>query len=83
MNLEKYLNEANKKKNAILFIIDQLSNNEFDSDADLILNLAQQTGNSVANISKLVKTERTKFLNGIIMQDKAMKIVKKYIKTGW
>jgi hypothetical protein len=81
--LDTVINEANKKKNAVLFIMDQLSNDESSSDAELILHLAKETGNSVANMSKLVKAERNNFLNNIMPQDKGIKIIKKYIKTGW
>ena len=62
---------------------DQLSNNDSSSDADLILHLAKETKNSIANISKLVKKERSKFLNGIIPSKEARKMIAKYIKTGW
>lgn len=78
--IEKYLTEANKgTKKQIDFIADQLSNNENASDAELILHISQQTGISIANISRLVKKERNTFMNGIISSSNASKIIKKYL----
>ena len=55
--IDDLLGEAKKTHKALDFIADQLSNDEYSSDADLILHIAKETGNSVANISKLVKKE--------------------------
>lgn len=78
MNLEKYLNESSKR--AIDFIMGQLMNDESSSDAEMILHLSQETHVPIAKISKLVKTERNRFLSsGIIPYEEARKIIKKYV----
>lgn len=78
--IEKYMTEANKgTKKQIDFIADQLSNNEYDSDAKLILHIAKETGISIANISRLVKKERTNFMNSIMSSSNASKIIKTYL----
>lgn len=81
--IDSFLDEARKTHQALDFIADQLSNDEYSTDAELILHLAKSTKNSVPNMSKLVKAERNNFLNKIIPQKEARKIIAKYIKTGW
>lgn len=78
MKVEIYLDEA--KKSTIDFIADQLSNDENSSDAELILHLAKETGTSIANISRLVKKERTFFMNNIVSNISSKKIINKYLK---
>jgi histone H3/H4 len=77
--IERYLGEAKGTKKQINFIADQLSNDEHSSDAELVLHIAKETGISIANISRLVKKERKTFMNGIVSNDKATKIIRKYL----
>lgn len=77
--IEKYLEEAKGTKKQINFIADQLSNDESSTDAELVLHISKQTGVPIANISRLVKKERKKFMNSIISNDNASKIIRKYI----
>ena len=83
VNVEKTVQNVGVERLFQLRVLDQLTNNEYASDAELIQHLAKETGNSIPNISKLVKAERNNFMNKFMNQDKAIRIVKKYIKTGW
>jgi len=78
--IDKYIGEAKFTMKKVDFIADQLSNDERSSDAELILNLSKETGISIANISRLVKKERSGFLNFIVPLEKARKIIKKYLR---
>jgi hypothetical protein len=61
----------------ISFIAQELSNNETATDAEMILNLAQQVGAPICKVAKLVKAERTFFLNHICDYTN---LIKKYLK---
>ena len=68
-----------KTDKALNFIADQLTNNDAASDAELILHLAKETHNPVGKISKLVKAERTRFMNNMMDIGEAKSIIKKYL----
>lgn len=65
-------------KNKIDFIDNQLSNNDFSSDAELILDIAGEIGKRIKDVAKLVKTERIYFLEGVVLEP--AKVIRKYLK---
>jgi len=65
-------------KEKIKFVDDQLTNNEAISDAELILYLSEAIGKPICKLAKLVKTERTYFLQGVVLEPE--KVIKKYLK---
>jgi hypothetical protein len=65
-------------KNKIDFIDNQLSNNDFSSDAELILDIAGEIGKRIKDVAKLVKTERIYFLQGVVLEP--AKVIRKYLK---
>ena len=79
MKLKNFLIcEANEK--AIQFIMQVLTNDENSTDAELILHIAKETHTPIAKASKLVKSERNRFLQGELMSDNEAKaLIKKYI----
>jgi vacuolar-type H+-ATPase subunit H len=77
MKVRQYLTE---KWTDAEFIIDQLANDENSSDEEMIDHLSKETKVKKEKISKLIKSERSKFLKDTMMSKiAAMKIVKKYI----
>ena len=64
-------------KEKINLIDDQLTNNENITDAELILYLAASVGAPICKMSKLVKTERTYFLQGVVLEPE--RVIRKYI----
>jgi len=74
------LGEAKFTGDKVRFIASLLHNDEASTDADLVLHIAQQTGISIANISRLVKKERTKFLSKMIPDKEAYKIITHYLR---
>lgn len=77
MKVREYLTEA--KKNTIEFILDQLTNDDKSTDAEMILHISKETHIPIAKISKLVKSKRNLFMNSMMDMDMAGKIVKKYL----
>jgi len=61
----------------INWIAQELSNNESSTDAEMILDIAQKVGAPVCKVAKLVKEQRTYFLNHICDYTK---IIRKYLK---
>lgn len=82
-NIREVLDEVKKTHKVLDFMMGQMSNDENSTDAEMILHIAKETGNPVGQVSKMVKSERTKFMNGIISQKEGRKIVRKYFSSGW
>ena len=62
------------------FVIDQLSNNETASDEEMAEHLSRETGKDKNAIKRLIKNERTKFMNDpFIDTEKALRIITSYI----
>ena len=61
----------------INWIAQELSNNESSTDAEMILDIAQKVGAPICKVSKLVKSERTYFLNHIC---EYTEIIHKYLR---
>lgn len=82
-NIREALDEVKKTHKALDFMMDQMSNDENSTDAEMILHIAKETGNPVGQVSKMVKSERKKFMDGVIRQKEGRKIVSKYFSSGW
>lgn len=64
----------------ISYAAQELSNNESSTDAEMILDIAQNLGAPIHKVSKLVKDKRTYFLNNILFDHEYTKIIRKYLK---
>ena len=82
-NIREALDEVKKTHKALDFMMDQMSNDENSTDAEMILHIAKETGNPIGQVSKMVKSERTKFMGGVIRKKEGRKIVRKYFSSGW
>lgn len=82
--LEKYASFSEDLSQDDLDIIsDQLVNNEYDSDEDLVKFLAGETSVKPSDLKKLIKAERSNFLGPKYARNKDKdneKIIRKYIK---
>ena len=69
-----------KHKSVILFIVGQLMNDEYSDDKEMVDHLACESGLDVGKIERLVKFERSRFLQDRWIDERlAVAVVKKYL----